>query len=134
MVNMAYLYSKLARRGLTINGMQPSDLYFECANKLRFALAKDETLTEANYLLGMLFEEGLSVDINHENAYKYYKRAADQGYSKALTKLGHFYYSGFYPAEFPNKTEALTYYQQACDLGDSEACNCIALLYENGFD
>jgi TPR repeat protein len=78
-------------------------LYFECATKLRFALAKDETLTEANFLLGSLFEDGLSVDLSPENAYKYYKKAADASYAKAYTKLGHFSYSGIYLSETPNK-------------------------------
>jgi TPR repeat protein len=36
------------------------------------ALDKDDTLEEANFLMGKLYEEGLSVDSNIKNAIKYY--------------------------------------------------------------
>jgi len=44
--------------------------------------------------MGTLYEQGLSVDVNHSHAYDCYKKAADLGHVKANTKVGHYYYSG----------------------------------------
>ena len=66
---MAFLYFETARIGETFNNLDQSDQYFECANYLRMALAQDENLPEANFLLGLLYEEGLSIDKNIELAF-----------------------------------------------------------------
>ena len=51
-------------------------MYFEATNWLRLALSMDENLSDANYLLGLFYEQGLSVDQNHEYAFKYYEKAS----------------------------------------------------------
>ena len=51
-------------------------MYFEAINYLRLALSIDENIPEGNYLMGLFYEQGLSVDLNHENAFKYYEKAA----------------------------------------------------------
>lgn len=71
-----------------------NDMYFECANWLRLAITLDEKLTEAFYLLGLIYEQGLSVDVNHELAFKHFNRAAQLGHVHALVKLGHLCFSG----------------------------------------
>ena len=68
------------------------------------ALTKDDTIGEANFLLGRLYEEGLSVDHNVEYSYKYYLKATEQSYAKAFTKIGHFYYCGVKGNNFMNDT------------------------------
>lgn len=45
------------------------EMYFEAANWARLTLSKDVNNSDANYLLGILYEQGLSVDINHELAF-----------------------------------------------------------------
>ncbi len=45
------------------------ELYFESAKWARLTLSKDANNSDANYLLGLLHEQGLSVDINHELAF-----------------------------------------------------------------
>lgn len=45
------------------------ELYFDSANWARLALLANPNLPEANYLLGVLYEQGLSVDTNHELAF-----------------------------------------------------------------
>ena len=77
-----------------------SDMYFEAVNWLRLAISLDERLPEAHYMLGLFHEHGLSVDINHELAFKHFKRASELGHSHSLTRLGHLYYSGVKRSEF----------------------------------
>lgn len=45
------------------------ELYFESAKWARLTLSKDANNCDANYLLGLLHEQGLSVDTNHELAF-----------------------------------------------------------------
>lgn len=52
------------------------EMYFEAASWLRLALSHEPTMADANYLLGTLYEQGLSVDMNHEHAFRYYETAA----------------------------------------------------------
>ena len=75
-------------------------MYFEAVNWLRLAISLDERLPEAHYMLGLFHEHGLSVDINHELAFKHFKRASELGHSHSLTRLGHLYYSGVKRSEF----------------------------------
>mmetsp|Transcript_37745 Transcript_37745/g.27452 ORF Transcript_37745/g.27452 Transcript_37745/m.27452 type:complete len:80 (+) Transcript_37745:419-658(+) len=58
--------------------------------------------------MGVLFEEGLTVDKNIRIAFKYYKTAAKNGHGKAHTKLGHFYYSGVKDTTFSNTAETVS--------------------------
>ena len=51
-------------------------MYFEAANYLRLVLSIDENIPEANFLMGLFYEQGLSVDFNHEYAFKYYEKAS----------------------------------------------------------
>jgi hypothetical protein len=37
-------------------------MYFDAANYLRLALAIDENFADANFLLGVLYEQGLGID------------------------------------------------------------------------
>jgi len=67
-------------------------MYFDAAQWLRLALSHDPNHIEANFLLGVFYEQGLSVDVNHEHAFKYYEAASKGQHPKALTKLGHLYY------------------------------------------
>jgi TPR repeat protein len=128
------------------------EMYFEAQNWLRLALGKEDN-ADANYLMGQLYEGGLSVDQNHQLAYSYYEKAAKSGHVKSLTKMGHLTYSGvkrteymhsnysvspgsgqshsFMYAKLPDKNEAAQLYQQAVNVGqDIEAMNCLGLMYE----
>lgn len=135
------------------------EMYFEAASWLRLALTYDPSIPDANYLLGLFYEQGLSVDLNHEHACKHYESAASNGHAKSMTKLGHLAYSGVRKAEFlqdlhseaasvspvsgqsndfmyamlPDKMRAAKFYYSAAHSGqDTEALNCLGLLYEQG--
>ena len=62
MVNRAYLFFRMAER--SDNEFDKSDYYFECSNLLRLALSRNEDIKDAQYLLGHLYENGISVDLN----------------------------------------------------------------------
>ena len=97
MVNLAYLLHKCASntqplqfgsKSFLENGGEQfqledeiEEMYFEATNWLRLALSKDEGVADANYLMGLFYELGLSVDQNHELAFKYYTRAAETGHT-----------------------------------------------------
>ena len=85
---------------LEVYGDDQEDMYFEAANWARLALQSDPNIADANFLLGVLYEQGLSVDQNHEVALKYYEIAAHLGHTKSFTKLGHLLYSGVKKPEF----------------------------------
>ena len=76
------------------------EMYFQSANWLRMALSEEPKNSEANFLMGVLFEQGLSVDVDHERAFFYFEQASLRGHMSAFTKLGHFYYSGVKRAQF----------------------------------
>ena len=92
MVNKAYLHYKLAEQSQC--DFDKSDHFFECSSWLRLALSRNEDIKDAQYLLGHLYEEGLSVDRNMVAAFECYKKASELGCVKSTTKLGHMYYSG----------------------------------------
>ena len=98
MTNLGYLFFKLATDNLTPftynseGTMDQDDLYFNAATWTRRALFTNDKNAEALFLMGKLHDEGYAVDKNIELAQKYYERAAEQGLTKALTKLAHFYY------------------------------------------
>jgi TPR repeat protein len=60
----------------------------------------NENNPEALFLLAKLHEEGYGVDRNIERAIQYIERSSKQGYSKASTKLAHYYYSGYSDEDF----------------------------------
>lgn len=133
-------------------GEDLEDAYFDAGSYLRLALSIDEGHPEANYWMGILYEEGLGVELNHEISWKYFERSAQAGFMKAFTKLGHFCYSGVRRQEYmkeecsgwdlsrnedymfakrSDKMEAVYNYLKAANFGkDPEACNCLGLIYE----
>jgi len=124
MVNLGYLIFKSAKNNIKLNygnklmvdemqNINPSnifgedldDAYFDSATQLKLALSHDPNLADANYLMGVLYEFGLGVDLNHEIAHEYYLKASKCGHVKANTKLGHFAYSGVRRGEFLNSSK-----------------------------
>jgi TPR repeat protein len=124
MVNLGYLIFKCAKNNIKLNygnklmvdemqninpsnifGDDADDAYFDAATQLKLALSHDPNLADANYLMGVLYEFGLGVSLNHEIAQEYYLKASKVGHVKANTKLGHFAYSGVRRGEFLNSAK-----------------------------
>jgi hypothetical protein len=67
---------------------------------------------------------------DYAEALRWYRKAADQGYTKAQYDLGNMYYHGRGMPQ--NYAEALRWYRKAADQGDAKAENAIALVYSQG--
>lgn len=83
---------------------------------------------EAQYLLAECYFEGKSgYPQNHENAVKWYKKAALNGNQKAVLKLaqcfehGSSYYGVYIGGIDPDKDEAIEWYKKLVDSGDIDA-------------
>ena len=74
---------------------------------------------EAQYNLGVLYDEGAGVEQDLAVAADWYRKAAEQGFIDAQTNLGTMYYYGQgVPCDY---REAAKWFQLAADQGDSEA-------------
>ena len=58
------------------------NIYMECAK---------ENDPESLYMVGYMYEEALGVEENIEEAFKYYKQAADLDFVDAIFNVGFFY-------------------------------------------
>jgi TPR repeat protein len=74
---------------------------------------------EAQYNLGVMYDQGASVDQDLCKAASWYRKAAEQGFIDAQTNLGMMYYRG--DGVTGDHTEAARWFQLAADKGDTEA-------------
>jgi TPR repeat protein len=80
---------------------------------------------EAQYNLGVMYDEGAGVKQDLTRAADWYRRAAEQGFVDAQTNLGKMYYYGQgVPRDYH---EAVRWFRLAADQGDSEATSCLEL-------
>lgn len=151
MSNQAYLLLRLAKE--SESSFDRTDYLFECAHILRLCLDTNKNIKDAQFLMGYLYERGLSVELDLKLAFDHFKAAADLGHCKANTKLGHMYYSGIREQTLTNTEDemlstansfddeinflvepdqelALKKYLRAGQKGDSEAYNCAGLIME----
>ena len=74
---------------------------------------------EAQYNLGVMYDQGASVDQDLGKAANWYRKAAEQGFMDAQANLGMMYYRG--DGVPGDHTEAARWFQLAADKGDTEA-------------
>ena len=74
---------------------------------------------EAQYNLGVMYDQGASVERDLARAANWYRKAAEQGFMDAQTNLGMMYYRG--EGVSRDDTEAARWLQQAANKGDAEA-------------
>jgi TPR repeat protein len=74
---------------------------------------------EAQYNLGVMYDEGAGMQRDLTAAADWYRKAAEQGFMDAQTNLGIMYYHGQGVAR--DRAEAARWFQQAADRGDDEA-------------
>jgi TPR repeat protein len=78
---------------------------------------------EAQYNLGVMYDEGTSVEQDFGKAAEWYRKAADQGFMEAQYNLGMMYYHG--QGVRRDHEEAARWLQLAADHGDSEAAELL---------
>ena len=78
---------------------------------------------EAQYNLGVMYDEGSSVEQDYEKAAEWYRKAAEQGFVDAQANLGMMYYQG--QGVSRDHEEAARWLQLAADNGDTEAATIL---------
>ena len=86
--------------------------------------------TNAQYNLGIMYDNGYGVPQDYKEAVKWYRLAAEQGYAKAQTNLGAVYHKGQGVPKDDN--EAVKWWRLAAEQGVAIAQTNLGLMYENG--
>ncbi|WP_204966184.1 tetratricopeptide repeat protein [Megamonas hypermegale] len=87
--------------------------------------------SEAQYLLGIMYEKGNEIEQDYEEAVKWYKESAKQGNSEAQYKLGYMYQFG--DGVRQDYEEAVRWYKESAEQGNSEAQNNLGEMYYYGY-
>lgn len=101
--------------------------------KIKFAETKAKAEAGdviSQFKLGMLYDNGEGVSQDLQEAAKWYRKAADQGYAYAQVNLGLMYYNG--EGVLENKKEAVKWYRLAADQGAAPAQFNLGIKYDNG--
>jgi len=85
---------------------------------------------EAQYFLGLKYDQGQGVPQNYAEAVKWFRKAAEQGLADAQFALGLKYGKG--QGVPKNYTEAMKWYRKAADQGDANAQYNLGIMYYNG--
>lgn len=85
---------------------------------------------EIAFKIGVMYNKGLGVAKNFDEALKWYRKAAERGYAPAQRNLAIMYDTGSGCAE--NDAEALKWYRKAAEQGDAEAQSNLGAMYHMG--
>jgi TPR repeat protein len=81
---------------------------------------------EAQYNLGVMYDEGAGIDQDYVTAASWYRKAASQGFVDAQTNLGMMYYEGLgIPRDLAAAAE---WFRRAASQGDQEAADYLKLI------
>src|SRR5215471_9458253 len=90
----------------------------------------DQGDAQAQYNLGVLYDNGQGVPQNDAEAMKWYRKAAEKGHARAQQNLGTMYANGQGVPQ--NYTEAMTWFRKAADQGHAGAQQSLGSMYFNG--
>ena len=91
----------------------------------------DQGKLGAQYVMAQVYREGwLGVHRDPPRAFELYRKAADQGWPRAILAVGDSYYKGIGIAK--DKVEAAKWLQKAADLADPIGAAFMSYIYENG--
>ena len=85
---------------------------------------------EAQFQLGLMYEQGLGTDADRQIAQRYYQQAAEQQSPQALDALGILYLKG--EGVIQNFKESLRLFQQAAAQGYPQAQHNLGIAYADG--
>lgn len=92
--------------------------------------AAKQNNSEAEYMLGMAYYEGLGVSQNWGEAINWLSKASELGFPNAMFQLGFIYHYGI--GITPNIMKALELYTNAADLGCGKALKMLGKVYKSG--
>lgn len=78
-----------------------------------------------------MYRQGQGVQQNYVQAFTWYKKSAEQGFTKAQYNLGVMYANGDGIKQNPLK--AKEWYKKSCDNGNQKGCNNYRKLNEQGY-
>ena len=85
---------------------------------------------DAQFCLGVMYDNGEGLPENNAEAVKWYRLAADQGDASAQFCLGVMYDNGRGVPE--DKAEAVKWYRLAAEQSEASAQFCLGVMYDNG--
>lgn len=89
---------------------------------------------DAQFNLGLLYDEGLGVTQNYKKAFEWYQKAAEQGLADAQFNLG-VLYDLFNNSTFVgDSAKAVKWYKKAAEQGHAHAQNNLGLIYHGILD
>ena len=91
-------------------------------------MAADQGIAQAQYILGVMYENGQGVAQDYSAAMKWYRMAADQGHAQAQCNLGVMYYEGQGVPQ--NTSQALRWLHKAQAQGDERAKQAIEQIMQ----
>ena len=92
--------------------------------------AAEQGHAEAQYNLGVMYQNGEGVQEDKREAVKWYRKSAEQGFANAQYNLGWMYSKGEGVEE--DKREAVKWYRKSAEQGIAEAQNNLGVMYQNG--
>lgn len=96
-----------------------------------FKRSADLENENAQYILGLIYLDGIRVEKNVFQGIKYLKMCADKFKSKVYFILGFLYHEG---KEVPrNMNKAVEYYKESSSYNDLFAKNNLGVIYKNGY-
>src|SRR6266849_47583 len=91
----------------------------------------DKGEVEAQYNLGVMYDQGLGVTRDYAVAASWFRKAADQGFAAAQLSLGVMYENGLgVPQDF---TTAVSWYRRAAGQGNTAAQLNLGIMFDNGW-
>ena len=85
---------------------------------------------EAQFHLGLMYDFGRAVPVDHVKAAALYRKAADQGHADAQYHLAVSYDDGEGVAQ--DKKQAVHWYTKAAEQGDADAQQNLSVMYARG--
>mgnify|MGYP003370406865 FL=1 len=87
-------------------------------------------IAEAQFSLGLLYQEGDGVQQDPAEAFKWYKKSAELGNIHAQNNLGRMYFQGESVPQ--NSAEAFKWYKKAAENGNTQSQYNLGVMYRNG--
>jgi TPR repeat protein len=86
--------------------------------------------SNAQFNLGLIYRKGKGVERDDQEAFKWYRMAAEQCHAKAQSKLGAMYFRGYGVRQ--NYKKAVEWYRKAAEKGDGIAQSNLGFMFYAG--
>ena len=126
--------------GVFLSSVLSLSVYAEPANKsvdldnldsVKFTKAAQNGDPNAMFNLGVMYQNGWTVEQNYESSIGWYDKAAQNGNTRAMINLGWIYKKGL--AGEINEEKAIEWFQMAAASGNVNAMYILGFAYETGY-